>query len=168
MQRPADALVTEQLSALFVLLSRSHVDLGPVSRPDYAFLALVAKLGARRAADLAEAGALDPSTTSRRVAALVDRGYLERTADPGDGRARLVVLTEAGRAVLEDERRRRVELVGIALEDWPDADRSALADLLDRLRTSLGRVATTTNIPVRSVAGSSTGTSPAPSERTPA
>ena len=152
MQRTADPLVTEQLSALVLLLSRSHAVDGPVTRPEYAFLALVAKLGPDRACALAEAGGLDPSTTSRRVAALTERGLLERTPDPEDRRAQLVALTDRGRAVLTAERRRREELVGIALEDWADDDRRALADLLGRLRTSLTQVASDHDHPVRSAA----------------
>lgn len=153
MQATADPLVTEHLSAMFGLLSRAHVVEGPVTRPEYTLLALTAKRGPGRACALADAVGLDQSTTSRRVSALVDRGFLERTPDPDDGRAQLVGLTDAGREVLVQERRRREELVAIALEDWDESDRRALADLLGRLQTSLARVARDHDHPVRSVAG---------------
>ena len=55
MQPTADPLVTEHLSALFALLARAHVVDGPVTRGDYALLALTAKLGPARACDLADA-----------------------------------------------------------------------------------------------------------------
>lgn len=162
MQQNADPLVADSLSALFGLISRSHAIDGPVSRGDYALLALARALGPRRAGDLAEKAGLDPSTTSRRVSALVERGYLDRTPDPDDGRAHRIALTPEGRAVLDAERQRRVDLVGVALEDWPEPERRDLADLLARLQTSLARVAGA-DLRSRSVAGSSSVP-----ERTPA
>ncbi len=169
MQPPADPLVTEQLSALFTLLSRAHVIDGPVTRGEYALLALTAKLGPRRACDLADAGALDPSTTSRRVAGLVEQGFLQREPDPDDGRAHRIDLTGTGRDVLARERRRREELVGVALEGWSQPDRRALADLLGRFQTSLARVAGEHHHSVRSVAASTATASDAVHpERTPA
>ncbi|WP_158239842.1 MarR family winged helix-turn-helix transcriptional regulator [Phycicoccus duodecadis] len=167
-QTSAEPLVAEHLSALFGLLSRSHAVDGPVSRGEYAVLALTAKLGPQRACDLADAAGLDPSTTSRRVSSLVERGFLERRADPHDGRAHRIGLTDTGSGVLAGARARRVELVGVALDDWAESDRAALADLLGRLETSLARVAEgTTDVPVRSVAGSAPAASPAASpERT--
>ncbi|MGG5259481.1 MarR family winged helix-turn-helix transcriptional regulator [Phycicoccus avicenniae] len=169
MQPNADPLVTEHLSALFTLLSRSHVVDGPVTRGEYALLALAAKLGPRRACDLADAGGLDPSTTSRRVSALVERGFLDRSPDPEDGRAQRIGLTDPGWSVLAAERRRREELVGIALEDWSPADRGTLADLLGRLQGSLAVVAGSHDTTARSVAGpAATGTGAAHRERTPA
>ncbi len=141
MNPAAEPLVTEHLAALFGLLSRSHVVDAPVTRGEYALLALTAKVGPRRAVDLADAGGLDPSTTSRRVAALVERGFLDREQDPGDRRAHRIHLTDDGCAVLARERRRREELVGIALEEWSEGDRGTLADLLGRLQVSLARVA---------------------------
>lgn len=69
------------------------------------------------------------------VAALETRGYLERRADPADGRARVVVLTREGRrlvrAALEEiaaiERRwsRYLALTGLSGDLWP-ALRSAV------------------------------------------
>lgn len=175
MQPTADPLVTEHLSALFALLTRAHVVDGPVTRGDYALLALTAKLGPRRACELSDAAGLDASTTSRRVSALVERGFLQRTPDPEDGRAQRVGLTDPGREVLAAERRRREELVGIALDGWSDADRHSLADLLGRLHVSLTEVATAPghrlhpDLPVRSVAGPTTAATGTPvRERTSA
>ncbi|QIM21672.1 winged helix-turn-helix transcriptional regulator [Phycicoccus sp. HDW14] len=166
MQPTADPLVTEHLSAMFGLLARAHLVDGPVSRPEYTLLALTAKRGAGRACDLADAVGLDQSTTSRRVSTLVERGFLARTPDPEDRRAQLVDLTPTGREVLEDERRRREELVGIALHDWSAADRATLAELLGRLQAALSEVAA--DHPVRSVAGPTTTTGTPVRERTPA
>ena len=51
--------------------------------------------GPLRAGALADCLQSDPSTVSRQVAALVKDGLLERRADPDDGRASLLVLTDA-------------------------------------------------------------------------
>src|SRR5215213_984808 len=55
------------------------------------------RLGPLRQSALAEAVHADPSTVSRHVALLVDRGLVLRAADESDGRASRLVLTEAGR-----------------------------------------------------------------------
>lgn len=169
MQQTADQLVTEHLSALFALLSRAHVVDGPVTRGEYALLALSSKLGPRRACDLAGAEGLDPSTTSRRVSTLVERGLLQRAPDPEDGRAQRIELTSDGRSVLVEERRRRELLLGIALEDWSAEDRATLADLLGRLQGSLALVAAAPDPRARSAAGPTAATTGTPArERTPA
>jgi DNA-binding MarR family transcriptional regulator len=56
--------------------------------------------GPMRASALAESVQSDPSTVSRQVASLVKDGLIERRADPGDGRACLLVPTESGRAMI--------------------------------------------------------------------
>jgi DNA-binding MarR family transcriptional regulator len=51
---------------------------------------------------LAERLSADASTVSRLLKPLAAAGYLRIDADPGDGRARLVRLTDAGHAVRQD------------------------------------------------------------------
>src|SRR5829696_6019412 len=60
---------------------------------------------------LAEQSHADPSTISRQVAELVRRGLVERQADPSDGRASLLAITDAGREVCEQVRTLRRELL---------------------------------------------------------
>ena len=48
-----------------------------------------------------------------------------------------MVLTDAGRAVLADARRLRMELQAEALRGWPDADVEALAALIERFNASV-------------------------------
>src|SRR4051794_11912849 len=55
-----------------------------------------------RAAELADVLRSDPSTVSRQVATLVRDGYLERRADPADGRARLLAVTPRAQNLLAE------------------------------------------------------------------
>ncbi|ASO17965.1 DNA-binding MarR family transcriptional regulator [Actinoalloteichus hoggarensis] len=93
--------------------------------------------GPRRSGAVAEALLLDPSTISRQVATLVKAGLVERSADPEDGRASLLVITERGRSVLALHRAARRDLLDHVIADWPSGDRHELARLLARLADSL-------------------------------
>src|ERR671920_1752671 len=65
------------------------------------------RLGPLRQGALAELVHADPSTVSRHVTSLVERGLVTRVADETDGRASRLVVTDAGRAQLDDLRRQR-------------------------------------------------------------
>jgi DNA-binding MarR family transcriptional regulator len=85
-----------------------------------------------RSGALAEALHSDPSTVSRQVAALVKEGYLERRADPEDGRASLLALTESGEDLLAEHDRIRLERFALVVDDWSDADVKRFSTLLQR------------------------------------
>ncbi len=92
----------------------------------------VAACGPARASALAERLHSDPSTVSRQVAALVKDGVLERQADPEDGRASLLVVTEKGRAIHEEQLLLRTRIFARMLEGWSERDARRFASLLDR------------------------------------
>lgn len=93
--------------------------------------------GPVRLSSLATVVELDASTVSRQVRHLEDRGLLERTGDPDDGRASRIALTDEGRTRLEAGAQRRRDLVGRLLEEWPADDREQLRLLLTRLLVQL-------------------------------
>ncbi|MEU9775802.1 MarR family winged helix-turn-helix transcriptional regulator [Streptomyces sp. NPDC047968] len=103
-----------------------------------AVLSLVDRHGDMRLRRLTELLAVDMSVTSRHVAHAVDRGWLERLPDPGDGRSRILSLTPAGRDLLDDLGRRTADLFAHHLGDWTDDEVGQLNALLARLRESLG------------------------------
>lgn len=99
----------------------------------YAVLLLLDDAGPLRASDLVVRLGMDKSTVSRQVAALVDLGLVERTADPLDGRARALAITAEGHRRLGDLRAERRARWQADLADWDPADVAALASLLDRV-----------------------------------
>jgi DNA-binding MarR family transcriptional regulator len=76
---------------------------------------------------LAERLGVTQQAASKSAADLERRGYVARTADPADARARLVALTDRGRAAIEGARRHRA-----AIED-------ALAERLGPRRVEAAR-----------------------------
>lgn len=132
--------VGNQLIRLVRLIERTRAQYeatnpDAVERATYHLLVHLVKDGPRRAGSLAEAVHSDPSTISRQISHLVKLGYLERTADPEDGRATLLAATEDGRRVFEENRRARNESIAALLAHWSAADRHALCELLGRFTT---------------------------------
>lgn len=85
-----------------------------------------------RSRELAAAMNADPSTVSRHVALLVDHELIRREADPDDGRATLLVITDAGRdRVLAMREMRRSAMAGV-MADWTDDELHTLVGLLGR------------------------------------
>jgi DNA-binding MarR family transcriptional regulator len=107
-----------------------------VDRATYLLLVHLAKDGAQRAGALAEAVHSDPSTVSRQVAHLVQLGLVERVADPADGRATLLVATDEGRRVFDENRQLRNRRIAGLISDWPEDERQTFARLLTRFTDS--------------------------------
>lgn len=93
--------------------------------------------GPMRLSALAATLELDASTVSRHVRHLEDRGLLERTSDPDDGRASMVAVTRRGTRCLQKHAAGRRALIGQLLEDWTDDDREQLRCLLARVNRDL-------------------------------
>ncbi len=91
--------------------------------------------GPQRSKALAERLHADPSTVSRQAAALVDLGLVERTPDPGDGRAALLGASPAGHQLFEGMQARRDTLFRAVLADWADDDANDFTRLLRRFNT---------------------------------
>lgn len=88
--------------------------------------------GALRLSDLASKMEIDASTASRHVRALETAGLVRRSADPDDGRAFRVELTEQGTTEWEAAAKRRMELVTQAMNGWSDSDIETFERLMTR------------------------------------
>lgn len=95
-------------------------------------LRTVAAEGPMRASALAVSVHSDLSTVSRQVAALVTRGLLERRADPVDGRASLLVVTDSGRTVILGHEQARRAFFEEVLTGWSPEECGQFVHLLDR------------------------------------
>ena len=90
-----------------------------------------------RLSDLAAKVELDASTVSRQIKQLEDKGLVERTQDPGDGRASLIQLSSEGHRTMQAAFRRRFERIKTVLEPWSQHDKDLLQELLARLAADL-------------------------------
>lgn len=111
-----------------------HPDLGPVS---LFVLTYLIERGPVRAADIAAQFGMDKGGVSRQVQQLVDLGLVERTPDPEDRRATLLVVSDEGARrtkAMEAERSRRFDQ---RLGDWSDAELAGFADQLRRYNAAL-------------------------------
>ena len=94
-------------------------------------------MGPMRVTDLAEVKQADPSTISRQVAQLVKAGLARREADPGDGRASRLALTDAGLAACEQMHDARHALISEALSQWPSDRIATFAGLFEEFNSSV-------------------------------
>jgi DNA-binding MarR family transcriptional regulator len=116
-----------QWSAVASQLSKVGID-----KTSTILLGALTAIGPVRSSALAEAVYSDPSTISRQVAALVRDGLIERRADPQDGRASLLAVTDRGRERLEQQREQRSCSLARMLAHWSSEDREQFVQLLER------------------------------------
>lgn len=86
---------------------------------------------------LADRVVLDQASVTRAVKKLLDLGFVKRAADPSDGRARNIFLTEKGRKILETVQLSLNEWDAMAIRGFSEADREKLAKLLEKMADNL-------------------------------
>jgi DNA-binding MarR family transcriptional regulator len=111
---------------------RKH-DLADLTPTQLSALATVARDGPLKLGDLAAAERIAPSTLTRLVSALEERGYLARGPVPGDARASMVSVTEAGTLVLRRIKQETTALLTDSLLTLPPDQLAALAAALPAL-----------------------------------
>jgi DNA-binding MarR family transcriptional regulator len=116
---------------------RKH-DLAGLTPSQLSTLSSVGKCGPVRLGDLAAAERIAPSTLTRLVNVLEERGYLSRQAAPGDARAFLVTMTDSGRDVLERIRTEATNLLTDILTTLPAGQLAALEAALPALEQLAG------------------------------
>ena len=115
-------------------LSRLATDQhSPVGASGVSALAEVIRSGPLRLGDLAAAEGIAPSTLTRLVTVLEERGYVERCPVPGDARASTLTITPAGHEVLERIREQSTILLAGRLRTLTDEQRAAVAAALPAL-----------------------------------
>lgn len=92
----------EFLRAYKVVLDEISLDVvsnGPITLPEFEILLYISNAAEGRLAfsDLKSRTLLSASQVSRRISALIERGYVSKVMDEADKRASFAVLTDAGR-----------------------------------------------------------------------
>ena len=129
-------LLSEQLPRFMRLihgLKTQHAAEGGRDRAAHVLLFPLCRVGPVRQSALADLVHADRSTVSRHVASLVEQGLVRRDADESDGRASVLVMTEAGRVQLDKLRAEREAYLRQVTADWTDEELSTFTALFDRL-----------------------------------
>jgi DNA-binding MarR family transcriptional regulator len=116
---------------------RKH-DLAGLTPSQLSTLASVGASGPVRLGDLAAAERIAPSTLTRVVNVLEDRGYLRRHSAPDDARAFLVTVTESGQDVLQRIRAEGTRMLADSLRALPPDQLAALEAALPALENLAG------------------------------
>ncbi|GAB3633118.1 hypothetical protein GCM10027421_24710 [Microbacterium shaanxiense] len=87
---------------------------------------------------LGEAVGVDQPRASRLVQQGVQRGLVQREADPDDARRTRIALTETGQKIARGMRGERREVLSKALESFTDEEARELARLLSKLADNWG------------------------------
>ncbi|MER7754055.1 MarR family transcriptional regulator [Kitasatospora sp. NPDC097643] len=86
-----------------------------------------------RVGELAARQRLAPNTVSGLVGKLLEAGFVDRQADPGDRRTARIALTDAGRRQLDDWQRAHERRIATALGTLDPADCAAVVHALPAL-----------------------------------
>jgi DNA-binding MarR family transcriptional regulator len=104
-----------------------------------AVLATLERHGPMTLGEIATHERVQPPSMTRVISHLAEVGLVARSAHPTDGRQVIADVTEAGRALLEADRRRRDEWLAERLAELSDVEIAALrraAPILERLAGS--------------------------------
>jgi DNA-binding MarR family transcriptional regulator len=116
---------------------RKH-DLAGLTPSQLSTLSTIGVKGPVRLGDLAAAERIAPSTLTRLINVLEEKGYVRRDAAPGDARAYLVSVTEQGRDVLERIKQEATNLLTDILLTLPADQLAALSSALPALEQLAG------------------------------
>jgi DNA-binding MarR family transcriptional regulator len=133
---PLPALLDDLADIAFLEFHRRLTEAGhPVIRQGHGCVFRFIHEGGSRLTDLAESARLTKQAVGEVVSDLERLGYVERAADPQDGRAKMIRLTELG----ADAQRTALAIFADIERDWAErygAERlAAMRDLLEEITT---------------------------------
>lgn len=132
----SERALRQQLDRLWVRQALRSVlieDRGGLDPTARVLVRAVERLGPVRATVVAEVTGLSRPVVSRRVTSLVAAGHLGVAPDPEDGRASLLELAPAGRALLDQLDAHGDETFADVVGEFADDDLRTLAALLGRM-----------------------------------
>jgi DNA-binding MarR family transcriptional regulator len=110
--------------------------MGELTQNQISVLSSLELAGALTPRELSDDQRVQPPTMTKVLAKLEERGLIQRSPHPTDGRQALLSATELGRAVLLEQRRVADEWLTRRLAGLPAEDRESLAraaEILDRI-----------------------------------
>ncbi len=123
-----DELTSDLRIACMVIARRVRFESTSEVAPHQYSVLLRLKDGPRTPREVADIERVSAPSMSRTVASLVDLGLVERSDDPEDGRQVILSLTDAGRQVIRETRRRRDQWLAVRLEKLDDDERALLRE----------------------------------------
>ncbi len=138
-RRVTAAQLAEKLRGAITRLNRRLRQTRPVGELTQNQLSVLASLelaGALTPRELSDAERVQPPTMTKLLAKLEERGLIQRSPHPTDGRQVLLSATETGRALLLEQRRIKAAWLTRRLAALPPEDREVLtraAEILDRI-----------------------------------
>lgn len=134
----AQSLIKElYLMGRAIRVALLHPEEGQLLPGGVGVLGTVESRGPCRQVDLVADLCISASALSRHVTELVGAGYLSRHADPSDGRATLIQVTDEGRDLLRRVRKSRARGLQSALGDWSEDEAEQACLAVRKLRNSL-------------------------------
>jgi len=117
-------------------LSRQvHPDMEPAA---YGLLTVIRREGPIRLTELATCIGVGKPSVSRQIAFLESIGLVYKEADPQDGRAQSIRLTDKGEEKMHQVQDARRQVFRERLGEWPLEDVQTLADYMGRLNAIYG------------------------------
>ena len=109
----------------------------PCSRGEVPLIRLLARRGALGVGEIAHTMRVDVSVVSRQVSHLVEEGWVERTVDPDDRRARTLRLTADGEALAARMLDVRDGAMQAVFAEWAPDDLDQAAAVLHRIAATI-------------------------------
>lgn len=129
------ALLRPSLLRLTRIIRNQRVDMS-VTLTQISAMATLNKRGAMSAGELAACEKVQPPSMTKVLSNLEERGLVRRDAHPSDKRQAIISVTDAGRELLESERRSRDAWLSQRLAELTPDERALLRDvvpILDKL-----------------------------------
>lgn len=106
--------------------------------PEWRLIAVLAEGQGMTQQALTHATRMDKVTVSRAAIALVDRGLVARTPNPGDQRSHLLTLSAAGRSLYEEVAPKALEIEASIFADFAADEVATFRAMLARIEASAG------------------------------
>ena len=128
----------QELNRLFLRRRHNAIQLAKAIDPEiepaaYSILFTLQREGSHRMTDISKHLGIGKPTLSRQLSALAERGFITKKADPADGRALVIALSEQGKSRLEAAQAQRSERYLHMLEPWSAEEIMTLSGLLAKM-----------------------------------